>query len=730
MSAVDFSHPFYIHDRIADRIIRKPDAPKVSSREEDDIEQNTVIAELARFIEAKLIQDYDLVTIPYGGKYETNAVGENEEEVFINATSVIASKDWDTCEKLLIIIQNTSNGILGIFSRSACFKQGLSQATLLNYIKRAKDSGYGILILRPNTNSFDNGSIKTLIEGSESPEIHTLGVYETMVTKTESKYIALLGFGNGAMLCKDLYLRQSVRSKEYEEPNRIKAIVTIEASKMVEVDDGGDIKVLFRDIAVNMEMNEAPKGFQLEYLRKKLSVQTVSLGLPVGVKEKQNEHDSYPVAIDPVFMFLSHAQQIWDLREQEQQTPSISKAFSDTWAKENKLDPTTAVIKINPKAVVEEKEAPLPLPPPPEKKGFFSSLFGGGSSSTKSQDVVKKSGDDKLCVEDFDLLAVVGKGAFGKVMLVRKKNSNGEIYAMKVLKKIVVAAKGQVEHTKSEKEILCEINHPYIVRLRFSFQSSDKLYLVTDYYNGGALYTHLRKSKCFTEERAKFYAAELLSALGHLHSQQIIYRDLKLENVLMDHKGHIALTDFGLSKQDIDKSGGATTFCGTAEYIAPELLKGIKYGVAADWWSFGILLFEMMNGRTPFYDKNRKLMFYRIINTGPNFPSSFSDEAQDVIRGLLTVDETQRLGAGPTDATEIMNSAFFRTIDFGALYRREIEPPFKPEVIDEMDTKYVPSAMLQTEAKDSFVEAPKKGENLNFGGFTYMGGGATDSLDA
>jgi serum/glucocorticoid-regulated kinase 2 len=729
MSGCDFSHPSYILNTSNDRIIRKPDAPKASSREEDDLEQNTVMAELARFIEAKLLNDFDLITIPYGGKYETNTVGENttEEEVFTNATSVIASKDWDTCEKLLIIIQNTSNGILGIFSRSACFTKGLSQATMLNYVKRAKESGYGILILRPNTNSFDNGSIKTPIEGSESPEIHTLGVYESMVTKAESKHIALLGFGNGAMLCKDLFLRQSVRSKEYEEPNRIKAIVTIEASKIVEVDDGGDIKVLFRDIAVNMEMNVAPKGSVLEYIRKKLSVQTVSLGLPAGVTEKENEHVSYPVAIDPVFMFLSHAQQIWDLRMKEQQTPSISKAFSETWAKENKLDPASSIIKINPNAVVEEE--PLPTPPPPEKKGFFSSLFGG-SSSNKSVEAAKKSNDDKLCVEDFDLLAVVGKGAFGKVMLVRKKNSNGEIYAMKVLKKVVVAAKGQVEHTKSEKEILCEIHHPYIVRLRFSFQSSDKLYLVTDYYNGGALYTHLRKSKSFTEERSKFYAAELLSALGHLHSQQIIYRDLKLENVLMDHKGHIALTDFGLSKQDIDKSGGATTFCGTAEYIAPELLKGIKYGVAADWWSFGILLFEMMNGRTPFYDKNRKLMFYRIINTGPNFPSTFSDESQDVIRGLLTVDESSRLGSGPADASEIMKSPFFKSIDFDALYRREIEPPFKPEVIDEMDTKYVPSAMLQTEAKDSFVEAPKKGENLNFGGFTYMGSGATDGLDA
>jgi serine/threonine protein kinase len=190
------------------------------------------------------------------------------------------------------------------------------------------------------------------------------------------------------------------------------------------------------------------------------------------------------------------------------------------------------------------------------------------------------------------MIAAAAAVFLSQVMLVRKKNATdeGQVFAMKVLKKDVISAKGQVEHTKSERDILFEVRHPYIVRLRYAFQSDDKLYLVTDYYNGGTLFYHLRKSRQFTEERAKFYAAELLSALGHLHQQNIIYRDLKLENVLMDHQGHLALTDFGLSKQNIDATGGATTFCGTAEYIAPELLKGQKYGAAVDWWSFGILL--------------------------------------------------------------------------------------------------------------------------------------------
>jgi serine/threonine protein kinase len=190
-----------------------------------------------------------------------------------------------------------------------------------------------------------------------------------------------------------------------------------------------------------------------------------------------------------------------------------------------------------------------------------------------------------------------------------------------------------VEHTKSERSILCEIHHPYIVCLRFAFQSDEKLYLITDYYNGGSLFYHLRKSRGFSENRARFYAAELCLALSHLHEHHIIYRDLKLENVLMDQFGHIALTDFGLSKEGVDDVTllQLTTFCGTAEYIAPELLKGQKYGVGVDWWSFGVLLYEMMGFRTPFYDKNRKLMFHGIINNEPLWQPHFSQSATQVL---------------------------------------------------------------------------------------------------
>lgn len=295
---------------------------------------------------------------------------------------------------------------------------------------------------------------------------------------------------------------------------------------------------------------------------------------------------------------------------------------------------------------------------------------------------------------------------------------------MKVLKKSDVIDKGQVEHTKAEQAILVSIRHPYIVCLRFSFQNADKLYLITDYYSGGNLFAHLRKAKQFDEGRAKFYAAELILALDHLHQNAIIYRDLKLENILMDGQGHICLTDFGLSKQD--SQSGASTFCGTAEYIAPELLKGETYGIEVDWWSFGILLYEMMNGRTPFYDKNRKMMYNRIMNRTPSFPSSiFSSDAQSCIQGLLTVNKKQRLGH--TGASDIMTENFFRSINFVDLYDRKIAAPFKPVGDGMISTDYVPqeyknmNAARDSSAKAAPVSDPKLAAEMAsaFGGFSF-----------
>ena len=589
-----FKHPNYsLVD--GEKIVRNPNAPPLTAAEDGEI-----LDELARYVEAKLIVEY---------KFESIPISEDDN----STTSILGSANWINATKLLLIIQNAYGSQLGIFSRSICFDEGLSKGTWLLYIQRAVSAGYGVLILRPNTNSVTigtqttNATKKAPIKGSESPEIHALNVWENIVSRAESvTHIALLGYGNGASLCKDLYLREMVNTDNGVE-NRIKAIVAIEASSIVSKDDSLDVQEALANITINLELSaSASIGHRLAYRKEQLGCVSLSLGIPPGVTHLTNVAAGVNLALHTVFKYLAIAESC----------DNPSKSFPIIMARDNGLDATTAVVLVNPQAADEPTPLPLvsgingagagrvngntkvhvsnalptPQAPTPNKKiGFFSRIFGGGNNSNTAA----ASNEDKLTVADFDLLKIVGKGAFGKVMLVRKKTDNGaegQVYAMKVLKKSAISAQGQVENTKSERDILFEVRHPYIVRLRFAFQSEDKLYLVTDYYNGGTLYYHLRKAEAFSEDRARFYAAELLSALDHLHQQNIIYRDLKLENVLMDHQGHLALTDFGLSKQNIDATGGATTFCGTAEYIAPELLLGQKYGPAVDWWSFGILL--------------------------------------------------------------------------------------------------------------------------------------------
>lgn len=345
---------------------------------------------------------------------------------------------------------------------------------------------------------------------------------------------------------------------------------------------------------------------------------------------------------------------------------------------------------------------------------------------------VLPTGNDKtmnmtrgLNVNDFHLLKVVGKGAFGKVMLVRKRNGicAGQIYAMKVLKKEFVFRKKQVEHTMAERRIMQDIDHPFIVKLRFAFQNNDKLYLITDYYPGGTLYYHQQKASTFSERIVRFFAAQLVLALSTLHSVKIVYRDLKLENVLLDSDGYLALTDFGLSREEVTMDCKAKTFCGTPEYIAPELLKGSTYGQEVDWWSFGILLFELLSGKTPFYDRNRKVIFHNILNRDLRFPTDkyFSKDAKSLLRGLLVRDPSKRLGSGPRCAQEIMDHPFFDGIHWSLLYQKEIPSPFCPKTSCEADTQNIPTLYTKEKVVDSVVTSNLCSVQRNaFEDFSYV----------
>jgi serine/threonine protein kinase len=244
-----------------------------------------------------------------------------------------------------------------------------------------------------------------------------------------------------------------------------------------------------------------------------------------------------------------------------------------------------------------------------------------------------RSGDINL--DCFRVDKVLGKGTFGKVMLVRKKDTNA-VYAMKVIKKGLIKEYDHIDHTKTERTILGELEHPFLVKLRYAFQSKTKLYMVMDFINGGELFFHLKKSRQFSVERARFYAAEILLGLEYLHSQGIIYRDLKAENILLDRHGHIKLTDFGLSKKLFSTEDYKTfSFCGTPEYLAPEILRQSGHDKAVDYWSFGVLLYEMLSGELPFFSKNRKELYKSIIKAEPVMKPCFPAEACNLFSMLF-----------------------------------------------------------------------------------------------
>lgn len=286
----------------------------------------------------------------------------------------------------------------------------------------------------------------------------------------------------------------------------------------------------------------------------------------------------------------------------------------------------------------------------------------------------------KLSIDDFELMKVVGKGSFGKVMQVRKKDTN-RIYALKTIRKAKIISRSEVAHTLAERSVLAQINNPFIVPLKFSFQSPEKLYFVLAFVNGGELFHHLTKEQRFDVNRSRFYIAELLCALECLHGFNVIYRDLKPENILLDYQGHIALCDFGLCKLEMKDEDLTNTFCGTPEYLAPELLLGEHYNKTVDWWTLGVLLYEMLTGLPPFYDEVTNEMYRKILSEPVHFPGYdvVPPAAKDLLTKLLNRNPAERLGAN--GSAEIKSHPFFHAIDWRKLLQRKYEPAFKPNVV-------------------------------------------------
>ncbi|XP_052894584.1 uncharacterized protein LOC128301942 [Anopheles moucheti] len=337
---------------------------------------------------------------------------------------------------------------------------------------------------------------------------------------------------------------------------------------------------------------------------------------------------------------------------------------------------------------------------------------------------VQLNDQDKVSLDDFEMLKVLGTGAYGTVFLVRKTTGvdKNKIYAMKVLKKGIVSLKKKTaEHTRTERQVLEAIQEaPFLVTMHYAFQTESKLYLILDYVIGGELFTLLCKRLLFEESAVQIYIAEIIVAIEHLHKLGIVYRDIKLENILVDKDGHIVLTDFGLSRELTYQHERAYSFCGTVEYMAPEILKPLKDGhdTAVDWWSVGVLTFELLTGASPFAAEPNDIA-KRITETEAIIPENLSPEATDFIRKLLVKDPRRRLGSGKTDASELKSHPFLRSINWSRLIRKQIQAPFPPVAENERDTRNFSSEFTKQDVVENPCAPPKNADRL-FRGYSYV----------
>ncbi|XP_022118938.1 putative protein kinase C delta type homolog isoform X6 [Pieris rapae] len=334
----------------------------------------------------------------------------------------------------------------------------------------------------------------------------------------------------------------------------------------------------------------------------------------------------------------------------------------------------------------------------------------------------------KYTIDDFHFIKVLGKGSFGKVMLAELRDTE-YYYAVKCLKKDVVLEDDDVECTLIERKVLAlGTNHPYLCHLFATFQTDSHLFFVMEYLNGGDLMFHIQQSGRFPEPRARFYAAEIISGLKFLHKRGIVYRDLKLDNILLDFEGHVRIADFGMCKLQIYLDKTADTFCGTPDYMAPEIIKGLKYNQTVDWWSFGVLLYEMLIGQSPFSGCDEDELFWSICNELPSFPRFLSADGLDILTRLLDKDARTRLGGPECEHGDVRDHPFFREVPWDRLERRDLPAPFKPRVRHPLDTQYFDRAFTCERPRLTAVEPHvlRSMDQGPFRGFSYTNPNASD----
>ncbi|TFY81916.1 hypothetical protein EWM64_g2094 [Hericium alpestre] len=391
-----------------------------------------------------------------------------------------------------------------------------------------------------------------------------------------------------------------------------------------------------------------------------------------------------------------------------------------------------------PPPMVPPKQQPLPSSPAPQQRVSLPAERIPPPGYPQQQVAVPPQGRPpmqqgrpkrKVGLDDFNFLAVLGKGNFGKVMLAEEKRSNN-LFAIKVLKKEFIIDNDEVESTRSEKRVFLAAareRHPFLLGLHSCFQTETRVYFVMEYVSGGDLMLHIQR-KQFSLRQAKFYACEVLLALEYFHANGIVYRDLKLDNILLTVEGHVKVADYGLCKEEMWFEHTTSTFCGTPEFMAPEILLEQRYGRAVDWWAFGVLTYEMLLGQSPFRGDDEDEIFDAILEDEPLYPITMPRDAVSVLQKLLTRDPTRRLGSGKGDAEEIKRHPFFKDVSWDDILNKRIPPPYFPTINGSADT----SNFDEEFTKEQPTLTPVHGQlssrdQAEFNGFSWVATWADDS---
>ena len=450
-----------------------------------------------------------------------------------------------------------------------------------------------------------------------------------------------------------------------------------------------------------------------EEQRRQLEVELHDQKVAEHAKQKQEEEEKEDMINEPLEL---HTTRIHEIEEshtaelQPQESPrTYSNPFRDTEQDHLEKNTTSDLVHKDELHDIPE-DARNSICVSPQK----------AHTGTKQK---RKSGRRrKVSLDNFILLKVLGKGNFGKVILSKSKNT-GRLCAIKVLKKDNIIQNHDIESARAEKKVFLlatKTKHPFLTNLYCSFQTENRIYFAMEFIGGGDLMWHVQNQR-LSVRRAKFYAAEVLLALKYFHDNGVIYRDLKLENILLTPQGHIKIADYGLCKDEMWYGKKTSTFCGTPEFMAPEILRDQEYSRAVDWWAFGVLLYQMLLCQSPFSGDDEDEVFNAILTDEPLYPIDMAGDIVQIFQGLLTKDPSKRLGGGPRDALEVMEEPFFRNINFDDVLALRVEPPYMTDIKSAEDTSYFEQEF--TSAPPSLTPLPSvltTNQQEEFRGFSFM----------